>query len=226
MLYNEPSSEVPPPSTYLDAAHVWQEDPDHNIPEDERRTICAIACMKIVLDYIDPQKAKEISLHRMFTEMQAAGAQNEQRYWKHSGQVTYLTDLGLMSWRRNWLAPSQDPQYFADNEGYSAAQLSRVAEQIQAEEWDNGDVDKIMLQSLQTSFDADCPVIVSVKPGFSNNKQDHQVVLNGYEEDSEGRWLYFVDPALPPEQHQDKQKVSLDRFLEYSKHLAIFVTKP
>jgi len=209
---------------YLDVDHVWQEDPEHNIPENERRTICAVACMKMILDYVDQAKYQQHSLHRMVAEMQSQGAQNENKYWIHSRQVNYFSSLRLVSWRRNWKAPSTDVAWFADNEGYDDTQLAAAAKQTQSEKIDGTPRAK-MIESLKASIQDNIPVIVSVISGFSINKHDHQIVVNGYTHDGEQEWIYYTDPALPPETHQDRQKMSVDKFFEYSRYLAIFVQK-
>jgi hypothetical protein len=65
-----------------------------------------------------------------------------------------------------------------------------------------------------------------VKPGFSTNKQDHQIVLNGMVTEDGVDYLYFTDPVQDPEVRQEKQKVSVERFFEYFNYRAIFVSKP
>ncbi len=213
-----------PVDTYLDVNHVWQLDPEHNIPEEERRTICAIACMKMVVDYVLPEKAG-ISLHNMYQAMKESGAQNSNMHWKHADQVGYFKKLGLVSWRRNWLAPNPDPKWFADNEAYNNQQLVAVSQQMIDESLAGG-YTKQALYSIHRSLDSNLPVIVSVKAGFTENKQDHQIVINGYGSDGKNEWLYFIDPVLSPDKHQDKQMVPLERFLEFFNCRAIFVKEP
>ena len=133
MPFSEPPQESEKSEKYLDVDHVWQLDPEHKIPEDQRRTICAIACMKIVIDYVLPSEASKISLKEMYTEMKASGAQNENSHWKHSDQVDYFKGLGLTSWRRNWKAAGSDPSWLADNEGYDSSQVAMVEKQIDSE---------------------------------------------------------------------------------------------
>lgn len=219
------SEQAPEPiDIYLDVNHVWQLDPEHDIAEEERRTICAIACMKMLIDYVLPEKA-DISLHRIFQDMQSAGAQNSNMHWKHADQVNYFKQLGLIAWRRNWLAPNPDPKWFADNEAYNNQQLIAVSQQM-IDELHTGGYTKQALHSIRESLDNDVPVIVSVAPGFSENKQDHQIVINGYGNDGKTEWVYYVDPILSPDKHQDRQKVSLEYFLKHFNNRAIFVKQP
>lgn len=214
-----------PKDVYLDVEHVWQQDPEHNIPESERRTICAIACMKMAVDYLLPAQADTLSLHRMFEEMKADGAQNSNMHWKHAGEVDYFKKIGLVSWRRNWLAPDPNPHWFAENEGYNNEQLVAVSEQMIAEKGTGGYKEQAM-HSIEESIVSGNPVIVSVAPHFSENKQDHQIVINGFGNSATEEWLYYVDPVLSPQKHQDRQKISREYFLKYFNLRAIFVDKP
>ncbi len=224
MLMTQKSEKDPEPvDVYLDVSHVWQLDPEHEIPEDERRTICAIACMKMVIDYVTPEKA-DISLHKVFKEMQESGAQDSKLDWKHADQVNYFKKLGLVAWRRNWLAPNPDPKWFADNEGYNNEQLVVVSGQM-LDEMTTGGYLQQALHSIKESLKQDTPVIVSVAADFSENPANHQIVINGFGNDTKEEWLYYVDPILSPEKHQDRQKVSLEHFLKYFNCRAIFVKK-
>lgn len=208
-------------NVYLDVEHVWQSDPEHNIPESERRTICAIACMKMNIDYLLPELKDKLSLHAMVEEMKAVGAQDTRKYWRHSDQVNYFKQLGLVSFRRNWDAPSNDPKWFADNESYNLAQLISVSKQM-SDEFHSGSRRNQIVSSLTKQFELGMPVIVSVKPGFSNNKQDHQIVLNGITNEGGETKFYFVDPALDPNMHQDRQTVTESYFFEKFNYRAIF----
>jgi hypothetical protein len=225
MPFSEPHQESEKSDKYLDVDHVWQLDPEHKIPEDQRRTICAIACMKIVIDYVLPEEASKISLKEMYTKMKASGAQNENSHWKHSDQVDYFKGLGLTSWRRNWEAAGSDPSWLADNEGYDSSQVAMVEKQVGSEATHADNKEKSLL-SLSESFEADMPVVASVKPGFSTNKQDHQIVLNGMTTQEGVDYLYFTDPVQDPEVRQEKQKVTVERFFEFFNYRAIFVSKP
>jgi len=229
MPTQEPANESNNIDIYLDVDHVWQLDAEHNIAADQRRTICAIACMKILIDFVMSEQAKLISLKTMFTEMKDSGAQNDNMHWKHSDQVDYFKKLGLISWRRNWLAAGSDSAWLRENEGYDNNQITMIEKQTQHEEAEPSGLEDIKNKSLlsfRQSFDSGMPVIASVKPGFSTNKQDHQIVLNGIVKQDGIDYLYFTDPVQDPAARQEKQKVELKRFFDFFNFRAIFVTQP
>ena len=214
----------------LDVDHVWQLDPEHEIAEDERKRICAIACMKMVIDFVVPEQGKQLSLHTMYEEMKASGARNSKLYWRHPDQVDYFKSLGLTSWRRNWHAPSNDPKWFAENEHYNTDQLVAVSSQMSNEQrFSKGQLRGQFLYSLRSSFAKDMPVIASVRADMSgrpSEETNHQVVLCGYEKYQAGGRIFFVDPILAPEDHKDQQSISVEDFFKASNYLAIFVEKP
>jgi hypothetical protein len=205
-------------SAMLDVAHVWQLDPDHNIPSTERAKVCALACMKMVLDFSLGYPDTRVTLDSIFATMSASDARNKEGDWQHKDQVDWLKANGLVAWRRNWLAPSQDPHYFAEKEGYNTNQLVAVSEQILAEYKQKTHTD-IIKYTLRQSLLAGYPVIVSVKEGFSENTQNHQAVLCGYN-GKKGTWM-FVDPILENGtiEHTDEY------FFKHFNQRAIFVSQ-
>lgn len=215
---------------YLDVPHVWQEDPEHTIPESERRSVCAIACMKMVLDYLKPESITSLKLDQIFQTIKNYGRSEHEvfRFGYHPHQVEYLKSLGLISWRRNWHAPSNDTTWFVEHEGYNSQQLHAVNEQIQEEQTlisSGYNEHDIITHSLLSAFTRHTPVIVSVKPGFSSNKVDHQIVLNGYCNTGNHSYFYYLDPELSPEKNLSKQTISTQNFFAYSRYLAIFVAQ-
>ncbi len=209
---------------YLDVNHVWQEDPEHHIPPNESRRICAIAAMKVVIDYLPPESDKSIKLAQIREWLLAHNGLNSDRNWLHSAQVDYLTKLSYTAWRRNWNIERQDASWLVKNENYSAAQESELNRQIHSEEQIDSLKDKVS-HSLIESFRHNCPVIVSVKLGFDTHGENHQIVLNGYKKDNEHDYFYYTDPIDKPEEHSARQKITTERFYRYFNYLAIF-TKP
>lgn len=209
---------------YLDVNHVWQEDPEHHIPKEEARRICAIAAMKIVIDYLPPSSDKSIKLVQIREWLLAHNGLNSESNWLHSAQVDYLKKLGYISWRRNWNIIQQDPTKLIKSENYSLVQEKELNSQVKTEE-NISDLDLKVKNSLVESFRHNCPVIVSVKLGFDDHGENHQIVLNGYQKNDTHDYFYYTDPIEKPEEYSARQKITTERFFRYFNYLAIF-TKP
>ena len=210
-----------PTSSVLWPAHpTWQLDPRHPIPEEERRTSCAVATAKMLLDHFRPDRSGEFPFHRVREEMIRAGGKDSHGHWRHAAQVRFLASLGLVAWRRNWNAPGQDVQWLADHEDYSPEQVAAVRAQTAAEQalppearaW----------HSLRTMLFAAGPVIASVKPGFTTNRQNHQVLLLGCRSDGRTESVAFVDPLEDPQAARAPRELELPRFLAFFNRRAVF----
>lgn len=203
-------------SINLDVAHVWQLDPEHAIPARERPRVCALACMKMVYDFVLPEEAKSVQLGDIYASMVAADARNSARDWQHRDQVDWFKAHGLNSWRRNWYAPSQDPRWLAANESYGTAQLKAISAQIHSEiklgikASGHSVITEVLRQSLAQGF----PVIVSVA-----TPANHQMVLCGYNGEKEE--FSFIDPLL----EEGEVRMSAKEFWPIFNQRAIFVAK-
>ena len=206
---------------YLDVNHVWQEDPEHNIPPEEARKVCAIAAMKIVMDYLPPEGDRSIQLAEIREWMIAHHGLNEVSNWLHAAQVDYFKKLGYTAWRRNWQAPTQDPTWFVNHEHYDVHQLKAVTDQGVAEHLFETTIEKVTHSFVQ-SFKNNCPVIASVKLGFDEHGANHQIVLNGFKSDESHSYFYYTDPIDNPAMHTDRQLMTTERFFQYFNYLAIF----
>jgi hypothetical protein len=202
---------------HLDVAHVWQLDPDSPIPENQRRRMCGPASVNMVLDYVFARHGDySFDLAQIVKEMEGFGGRIVEYGWKHSALVSTLKHHGLVAWRRNWLAPSQDPSYFVDNEDYDEVQVSTFLSQLEDEDSHGESPKDRAWHCIKDSLDRGLPVIVSVKPGFSENEIGHFVVVSGYT----GASIEVVDPLLPP---GEQKNVTREYFWEYFKLQAIFV---
>ncbi len=205
---------------HLNVAHIWQLDPDSPIPESKRRRMCAPASVNMVLDFVFVKHGNySFALDEIAQEMEEFGGRVVEYGWKHSAQVNTLKHHGLVSWRRNWLAPSQDPSYFIEHEGYDDAQVTAFLAQLARENQLGDSLHDRAWSCIKHSIDNGVPVIISVKAGFSDNEIGHIVVVSGYTQDT----VEIVDPLLPPDEHKN---VSMEYFWEYFKLQAIFIQLP
>ncbi len=195
--------------------HVWQEKPDlEHIVDLAPRQRCGLACMVMQLHYYGiPAMAEDVlkiaqRFHAISTDCM----------WLHAGQVQTLTHYGLIAWRRNWHFQSQKlspSEYFRTQEGYNEAQLNAFKWQS-AGEGVLPTPEARFLHSLQVSLLAGDPVIVSVKPFFSHNHQNHQIVVAGWDE---ARLTYRVYDPIQPD---GPTQVHESYLLEYANLWAIF----
>lgn len=195
--------------------HVWQEKPElEHIVDLAPRQRCGLACMMMQLQYYGiPARAEDV-----LTLAQRYHAISPDYMWRHAGQVRTLAHYGLIAWRRNWHFQAQGlspAEYFRVQEGYDESQLN-------AFRWQSASEDLLptpeaqFLHSLQVSLLAGDPVIVSVRPHFSHNNQNHQVVVAGWDE---ARLTYQV---YDPIQSVGPAQVHESYLLEYANLWAIF----
>ena len=205
---------------YLDVQHVWQLDPENKLPKKDARKICAIACMKMLIDYLPPEEDKSIKLSEISDWLIDNNGRNEDGNWIHPAQVNYLKKIGYTAWRRNWNV-EQIPQWFLDNEQYNDLQYQNVLSQIEKEqEFDS--VNQKIKNTLITAFKNNTPAIVSIKLGFESHGHNHQIVLSGYKKDSNGEYFYINDPMNNPNTSKELQLVEVEKFFEYFNRIAIF----
>lgn len=197
----------------LPMRHSWQEDPELlHVDLMEPRQRCGLASLEMLIEYYlhDNIMADEI-----FRRAESFHAINEHNDWWHPGQVKVLTSYGLLAWRRNWTAPTQDPSYFSKHEGYDAQQMKAVTGQIEREAPLRAKSEKLLM-AIRESLALGSPILLSVKKGFSNNNENHQVIISGWREKT---FEYFV--------HDPVHKVGPDlvtesRLLDFSNYWAIF----
>lgn len=198
----------------LKLKHSWQEDPellDVHLMEPRQR--CGLASLEMLIEYF---QHADIGAEEIFHRAEGYHAINDHNDWWHPGQVRVLASYGLLAWRRNWTAPSQDPQYFVEHEGYSPDQLHLVRSQIEAEKNIRENPEKLLL-ALQTSLQGQAPILLSVKSGFSKNSENHQIVVSGWL--AKSRQFLVHDPV----HRSGPDTVDEAYLLEYANYWAIFV---
>ena len=206
----------------IEVPHYYQLDPAVVGDEPESRTVCAVVAMKSVIDFYRLSSAQpELPFAELKNMMEQWGGRLEgSSLWRHDGEVNTLKSLGLTAWRRNWEAPSQDTSYFEEAEGYDAEQMAALDAQTQAEM--GLDKRQAAQKALCSAIQSGNPVIVSVKPNFTHNKDSHQVVLHGWETSPSGDTLHIEDPIVPAQEQAERGTISADYFFEYFNYRAIF----
>jgi hypothetical protein len=197
-----------------------QMDPQWGFEPGTERSMCGIMCLKTFADYYASTTGKIAPLvPQLLDEVNAAGGWKDSGIISHAVEVDILKGLGLIAWRRNWYAPTIDPQWFVDNEGYNSEQVAEVNAQ-QAAESSAASVQDNQLRSIQAALMARNPVIASVRAGFGGNTASHQIVVAGWENDEQGGSFWVMDPERPPGSPLQKTKAS--HFFTYFNSRAIF----
>jgi hypothetical protein len=171
------------------------------IPESEQQKSCGICCVKMLLDYMFPDNIhriddliKEGLLVRAFDQNLGGGL------WTHVGLVKILRNHGLLAYPQEFKSVFVDLQngLFSENKN----QIIFIDEGI---------------AKIKAKLDQKKPTIASVGPGFNLNKDDHMIIINGYNKSS-NETFYITDP-----QDNSLEIVSLETFLKHWKKLTIFV---
>lgn len=218
---SQPPSERPTSSDIkLGVSAYSQMDPQWGFESGTERSMCGIMCLKTLADYYASITEKSAPLvPQLLDEVNAAGGWIGTGIISHAVEVDILKQLGLIAWRRNWYAPTTDPQWLVENEGYNPEQVAAVNVQ-QAAESSAASVENNQLRSFQAALAAGNPVIASVRAGFSGNKTTHQIVVAGWENNAHGGSFWVMDPELPPGSPVHKSKAS--HFFKYFNSRAIF----
>ena len=168
---------------------------DDSVPEEHKRSVCALACTKMILN----SRGSILAFEDLYTESQAVG-HKECAGWTHETIIRLLRNHKVLAYRQEFLAHSID----------LIIGVGQVAPHTE-------DFVEKGITKIKKSIDENNPVIVSVKANFSNNKEDHMVLVVGYENDT----LITLDPIL--NSGQNPLKVSIEEFKKFWKKFAIFV---
>lgn len=168
---------------------------DASVPEEHQRSVCALACTKMILDSKGAGRTFE-ELHR---EAQIVG-NKESAGWTHETIIRLLRNHGVRAYRQEFLGHTIDLQ---TGVGEVAMHTDMFVEE---------GILKIK-KNIQNGF----PVIISVTAGFSENKEDHMVLVVGESEDD----FLVYDPILLND--QNPKKVSKEYIKKFWKKFAIFV---
>lgn len=173
---------------------------DEEVPAELQRSVCAIACIKMIFDFKGVQK----TFQDIYKEAQIIGGR-ESSGWNHETLVRLLRNHGILAYRQEFFGHSIDLKtLYATHAEHSNIFEQKGFEKIK-ETLGNGN-----------------PVIVSVFAGFSQdienkkslNMVNHMVVITGVDDE----YVYVHDPIFDV-----PKKFSHMHFMNYWRRLAIFV---
>lgn len=168
---------------------------DSSVPVEHQRHVCALACIKMIFDW----KNKGVNFESIYKEAQIVGNQ-EQAGWTHETIIRILRNHEVLAYRQEFLGHTIN---FETKKGEVAEHTTQFV--------DKG------IEKIKKSIDEGNPVFVSVKANFSDNKEDHVVLIIGYTETE----FIVHDPILLLE--KTSLVVSIETFKTFWKRFAIFV---
>lgn len=168
---------------------------DPSVPEEHQRHVCALACIKMILN----SKREKVSFEEIYAEANIVGNQ-EQAGWTHETIIRILRNHKVLAYRQEFLGHTIN---FETQKGEVAEHTEQFVD--------------LGIEKIKKSITQGNPVFVSVRAGFSDNNGDHVILVIGQEEDS----FIVFDPILLTE--QNPQKISIGKFKSFWKRLAIFV---
>jgi uncharacterized protein YvpB len=162
---------------------------------EHKRSICALVCIKMMLH----ARNQLLSFEEIFHEAKFIGGK-ESAGWNHETVVRILRNHGVLAYRQEFVGHKIDIVNLEAN----------IA--LHTEEF----VEKGILK-IKKSIDMNNPVFVSVKSGFSLNREDHMVLIIGYTAED----FIMYDPILSL--NQNPKIISIEAFKDFWKRFAIFV---
>jgi uncharacterized protein YvpB len=171
----------------------------HEIVENgEGHLSCGIVCVKMVIDFFNKDNSE---IHDLIKEAVIVGGK-ESAGWKHETLVRVLRNHGILAYGQE----------------FKSHKINLEKEFGESDKKQTDEFVKLGIQKIKNSIDFEFPVIVSVKPQFNGNPENHIVLIVGYDEEN----FYINDPQRKG-QEKDPMPVSIEKFKEFWKGLTIFV---
>lgn len=168
--------------------------------------ICALACVKMVLDF---ELNRTLEIKDLIVEALALDGHDERYGWKHESLVKLLRNHGV-------------PAYAQE---FRSREYRKVASSF-VENSTEGELATFGWRKISESLKKGQPVIVSVLRQFKQENSFHQVLLVGLEETGEEvKSLYYLDPENPPEKSVKPSLVTREDFFKGWRKLSIFTEK-
>lgn len=190
----------------IDVKYYSQHSDD--ISEEWRRKSCAIACVKMILDFMDSDD--ELSGQDLVDEgLVINGFSPEGHGWIHESLVRLLHNHGVSAYRQEFKS------YFFDK-GTSA---------LFDKKEDSNKIYHVGLNKIIKSLKNNSPVIVSLGNGFNGAVNTHMVLLTGTKETKENGigGFFYHDPNSKTEMEFEHAFMAIDTFKKYWRKMAIFV---
>ncbi len=173
---------------------------DTSVPEEIQRSVCAIACVKMLCDW----KSLNISFSDFYKEAQVIGGR-EVSGWNHETIVRLLRNHGILAYRQ---------EFFGHTINLETLETSHAKH--------SQDFEIKGLEKIKEEIKKGNPVIASVFAGFSQDKEknrsinmvNHIILITGYDD----KFFFVHDPIF-----SIQTIVTQEHFMNFWRRLAIFV---
>lgn len=183
--------------------HRDVEDPDWQIKS------CAIACIKMVMEFLNNDNQNLPSIDELIKEGIIIGAHSTSSGWIHAGLVR-----------------------LAHNHGYSAynEEFRSIRVDIAEATFNQSEHEEILLNKaiskIKRKIENNFPVIISCSAGWQDIQRYHQVVIIGIEEEGkEVKGFYYHEPEAKSELEGANRFVDIETFKTHWRKFAIFLGK-
>ncbi len=167
---------------------------------------CGAVNVKMVLEFY----GIGVQIDKIIKEMLLINGYDKINGWKHNSLAMLLRNHGVNAYLQEFRSHNIDTENSESNVSKYEVVL----------------VDSAILKIKKEIYDRN-PVIVSVLPNFTTNKEYHTIVISGIKEEN-GRiaGLYYNDSAAENEEKGKGQFTTIERFLKYWRKFSIFTYKP
>lgn len=159
---------------------------------------CAIACLKMVLDFI---KTENYSLDELIKEGEKIGGYTDFG-WLHDALVKISRNHGVPAYAQEFRSVPDDTE--------ESKKLLNFG-----------------LEKIVKSIENDLPVIITVREGFGSNTHTHIILVTGYQFSDTGilQGFYINDPDDRTGDKKEAFLVDIADFLKYWRKYTIFWDK-
>ncbi len=180
---------------------------------------CGAICLKMVLDYLQPENKKlwelPVTVEEFMKLANEKGAYGKNG-WIHQGLISVARDFGVKLERKEFKSKVKKDSNL-ENVSCKSSIKNENADYIKLDE---------EIKEVIFSLKKNNPVIVSVVKRFKEEKKFHMVVLTGFEIDESGevKGFYYNDTDYNKEQEGKNLFVDVETFKKFWRKLAIFVS--
>lgn len=183
----------------------YQSQNDDSVSGEWKDRSCAIACTKMILDFLSDD---EVTMSDLIAEGLLIDAHTSEHGWSHQGIVRLLRNHGVSSYSQEF--KTMNIMKDGDDVKINDSQYTK-------------EIIETGIFKILNNICSDKPVICSVKACFGDNKTSHTILLTGFDFNDNKKVLIYHDPDSRKGEIKENKEVELDHFIEYWKKLSIFV---